>query len=213
MAMRMGKLAWSGVVGAAIALGGVAFGQSSSGTMGTNSSVRNESTMGGQNTNSGVEAGGMNQGSLNQGSMQAGTGTPQEQGHMAGGKHRGNMDNPDAQLAQLSRRYHLTSQQQSQVKPILQDLHQQVAKIRGNSNMSQADKHTNIEAAYMNSQFEIGNLLKGKQKEQFEADQKQMQQRRQARRRQQDAGAMNRNAGEPQGNGDAKRPQSEQPEP
>jgi Spy/CpxP family protein refolding chaperone len=184
MAMRWTNATLGGMLCAGLVFG-TAWGQSSSGTMGTNASVRNESTMGGQNTNSGVPAGGTKQGTLNQGSMQAGTGPGQSQGQDAtkGWRHGGM--NPDRQLAHMTKRYNLTADQQNQIKPVLQDLHDQMMKARQDTTQSRADRQTAMESARMNADQKIEQVLNDQQKQKFEADQKRMEKRRQEHMRQQ----------------------------
>ena len=109
----------------------------------------------------------MQQGSMQQGSMQG-------QGGMG---HHGGMD-PDAQLAHMTKRYNLTSDQQSQIKPILADSHQQMMQMHSDSSMSRDDKMAKMKSMREDSMQKIEAVLTPEQKTKFEKDQAKMQERR-----------------------------------
>ena len=109
----------------------------------------------------------MQQGNMQQGSMQG-------QGGMG---HHGGMD-PDAQLAHMTKRYNLTSDQQSQIKPILADNHQQMMQLHSDSSMSKDDKMAKMQSMRQDSMQKIEAVLTPDQKMKFEKDQAKMQERR-----------------------------------
>ncbi len=93
-----------------------------------------------------------------------------------GGGHRGMMD-PDQQLARMSKRYNLSADQQTQLKPILVSQQQQMQALRGDSSMSREDRMAKMESIRSDSNSKIQAILNDTQKKQFAEDQQRMQER------------------------------------
>jgi periplasmic protein CpxP/Spy len=104
-------------------------------------------------------------------------GAPQAEGGGMGGHGGGHMD-PDQRLAHMTKRYKLTADQQSQIKPILQDEQQQMQAMRADTSTSREDKHAKMMSMHQENQQKIEAVLTDQQKQKFEADQQKMQQRR-----------------------------------
>ena len=105
-------------------------------------------------------------------------GDPQQQGGMqGGGMHRG-MD-PDEQLAHMTKRYKLSADQQTQIKPILVDRQQQMMALRSDTSMSRQDKMAKMQSLQQDNAQKVEAVLTPDQKTKFEADQAKMQERRQ----------------------------------
>ena len=120
----------------------------------------------------------MQQGSMQQGSMQGPGG--------AGGHHR--MMDPDQQLAHMTKRYNLTADQQTQLKPILAANQQQMMQMHSDMSMSKQDKIAKMQSMREDSKQKVEAVLTPDQKAKFEQDQTRMQQRRADRM--QNGGAM-----------------------
>ena len=105
-------------------------------------------------------------------------GAPETQGPPAGGGHRGMMD-PAQQLEGMTKRYNLTADQQTQIKPILAQQQQQMQALRGDSSLSREDRMTKMQSIHADTKTRIEAVLNPDQKKQFEADQQRMQQRMQ----------------------------------
>ncbi len=107
------------------------------------------------------------------------TGAPPETaappaGHgMGGGRGRGMMD-PDQQLARMTQRYNLSTDQQTQIKPILTSTQTQMQALRGDSSLSREDRMTKMMSIRSDSSSKIEAILNPDQKKQFEADQQRM---------------------------------------
>ena len=95
-----------------------------------------------------------------------------------GGGHRGMMD-PDQQLARMSKRYNLSADQQTQLKPILVSQQQQMQALRGDSSMSREDRMAKMQSIHSDSTTKIEAILNDTQKKQFAEDQQRMQERMQ----------------------------------
>jgi Spy/CpxP family protein refolding chaperone len=96
-----------------------------------------------------------------------------------GGHHRGgNMMDPDQRLSHMTKRYKLTADQQSQIKPILQDEQQQMQAMRSDTSTSRDDKRAKMQSMHQASTQKIEAVLTDEQKQKFEADQQKMQERR-----------------------------------
>ena len=102
------------------------------------------------------------------------------------GHHR--MD-PDQQLAHMSKRYHLTPDQQTQIKPILDSQQQQMMSLRQDTSTSREDKMAKMKAIHEDAGTKIQAILNDSQKQKFNADQQKMQERRQERMQGHDAAA------------------------
>lgn len=103
---------------------------------------------------------------------------PQTEGGGMGGHHGGHMMDPDQRLAHMTKRYKLTADQQSQIKPILQDEQQQMQSMRSDTTTSREDKRSKMMSMHQADQQKIEAVLTDEQKQKFEADQQKMQERR-----------------------------------
>ena len=104
---------------------------------------------------------------------------PPEQG--PGGGHRRGMMDPAQQLAGMTKRYNLSADQQTQLKPILASQQQQMQALRGDSSLSREDRMAKMQSIHADTKTKIEAVLNDDQKKQFEADQQQMQERMQQR--------------------------------
>jgi protein CpxP len=102
------------------------------------------------------------------------TAPPPKQG--AGGGHHGMMD-PDEQLARMTTRYSLTTEQRDQVKPILVSEQHQVQGLREDTALSREDRMAKMQTIRSDSDAKIKAVLNDDQKKQFEQDQLRMQKR------------------------------------
>jgi protein CpxP len=103
---------------------------------------------------------------------------PQAEGGGMGGHRGGRMMDPDQRLAKMTKRYKLTADQQSQIKPILQDEQQQMQSMRSDTSTSRDDKRAKMQSTHQASTQKIEAVLTDEQKQKFEADQQKMQERR-----------------------------------
>jgi protein CpxP len=103
-------------------------------------------------------------------------GTPQAEGGGMGGHGGGHMMDPDQRLAKMTKRYKLTADQQSQIKPILQDEQQQMQAMHSDTSTSREDKHAKMQSMHQASTQKIEAVLTDEQKQKFEADQQKKQQ-------------------------------------
>jgi periplasmic protein CpxP/Spy len=94
------------------------------------------------------------------------------------GSHHGMMD-PDEQLARMTTRYSLTTEQQDQVKPILVSQQHQIQGLRQDTALSREDRMAKMETIRSDSDAKIKAVLNDDQKKQFEQDQLRMQRRMQ----------------------------------
>ena len=94
------------------------------------------------------------------------------------GGHRGGMMDPDQRLAHMTKRYKLTADQQSQIKPILQDEQQQMQSMRSDTSSSREDKRAKMQSMHQASTQKIEAVLTDEQRQKFDADQQKMQERR-----------------------------------
>jgi periplasmic protein CpxP/Spy len=97
------------------------------------------------------------------------------------GGRMGRMPSPDDQLAQMTKRYNLTADQQTQIKPILTDRAQQMMTLRQDQSMSREDKMAKMKTMRDDSNTKINAILNDTQKKQFADDQAKMQERMQQR--------------------------------
>jgi hypothetical protein len=108
--------------------------------------------------------------------------TPQTSGEQQPGhNHRGDRMNPDRQLAHLSKTLDLTSDQQAQIKPILQDRQQKMQALWQDQSLSRQDKRAKAQAIQQDSQTKLEAALNDQQKQKFEEMRAKMQARRQQR--------------------------------
>ncbi|MGC2618440.1 MAG: hypothetical protein WA414_05315 [Acidobacteriaceae bacterium] len=98
---------------------------------------------------------------------------PQQQGQWGGGHHRGGM-NPDEQLKHMTKELGLSSDQQSQILPVLQERQQKMQAIREDQSLSHEDRRSKMMALRTDSEGKIQALLTDQQKQKYQA----MQERR-----------------------------------
>jgi protein CpxP len=102
----------------------------------------------------------------------------QESDHGGGGRHGGHGMDPDKMLDHMTKRYNLTSDQQNQIRPILQDQQQQMQSLRADTSMSREDKMAKGRSMHQESAQKIEAVLTDDQRKKFDADQKKMDDRR-----------------------------------
>src|SRR6202167_5642772 len=88
---------------------------------------------------------------------------------------------PDEQVARMTKRYNLSADQQTQIKPILANQQQQMMSLRQDSSMSRDDKMAKMKSIRDDSSTKIQAVLNDTQKKQFAEDQQKMQERMQQR--------------------------------
>jgi Spy/CpxP family protein refolding chaperone len=86
---------------------------------------------------------------------------------------------PDEQVARMTKRYNLSADQQTQIKPIVADAQQQMMALRQDSSMSRDDKRAKMMSIREGANSKISAVLNDTQKQQFAQDQQRMQQRMQ----------------------------------
>jgi hypothetical protein len=87
------------------------------------------------------------------------------------------MMDPDEQLATMTTRYSLTTEQRDQVKPILVSEQHQVQGLREDTALSREDRMAKMQTIRSDSDAKIKAVLNDDQKKQFEQDQLRMQKR------------------------------------
>jgi len=102
------------------------------------------------------------------------------QGPGGGMGRRGGMD-PDRQLARMTKRYNLSADQQSLIKPILMDQQQQMQLLRQDSSLSPDEKKAKMRGIHSDSNSKIEAILNNDQKKKFDGDQQGNQERMQQR--------------------------------
>ena len=115
---------------------------------------------------------------------------------MHGPAHRG-MD-PDQQLAHMTKALNLSTDQQAQIKPILENQHQQMMQVHQDQSLSRQDKMTKMKSLNGDTNSKIEAVLNDQQKQKFEAMQQKMEARRQQRMQGGDAGAQPQAQPQPQ---------------
>ena len=93
-----------------------------------------------------------------------------------GGGHR-QPPTPDEQVARMTKRYNLSADQQTRIKPIVADAQQKMMALRGDSSMSRDDKMAKMKSIHEDSNTKISAILNDTQKAQFAQDQQRMQER------------------------------------
>ena len=88
---------------------------------------------------------------------------------------------PDEQVARMTRRYNLSADQQTQIKPIVADAQQKMMALRDDSSMSRDDKMAKMKSIHEDSNTKISAILNDTQKAQFAQDQQRMMQERMQR--------------------------------
>ncbi len=106
---------------------------------------------------------------------------PQAEGGGMGGHRGGHRMDADQRLAHMTKRYKLTADQQSQIKPILQDEQQQMESMHSDTSTSRQDKMEKMRSMHETDNQKIEAVLNDEQKQKYEADQKKMQDRRSQR--------------------------------
>ena len=91
------------------------------------------------------------------------------------------MMDPAQQLEGMTKRYNLSADQQTQLKPILASQQQQMQALRGDSSLSREDRMTKMQSIHADTKTKIEAVLNPDQKKQFEEDQQKMQERMQQR--------------------------------
>jgi Spy/CpxP family protein refolding chaperone len=104
-------------------------------------------------------------------------GTAQQPAPMAPGMRHGM--SPDEQLARMTKDLNLTSDQATQIKPILVNRQQQMMTLRQDQSMSQEDKMAKMKSLREDSNTKIAAVLNDTQKQQFAEMQAKQQQRMQ----------------------------------
>ena len=84
---------------------------------------------------------------------------------------------PDEQVARMTKRYNLSADQQTQIKPIVADQQQQMMALRQDSSMSREDKMAKMKSIREDSSTKIQAILNDSQKQKFAEDQQRMQER------------------------------------
>jgi hypothetical protein len=92
--------------------------------------------------------------------------------------------NPDRMAKHLTKELGLSSDQEAQIKPVLEDRVQKMQALRADTSLSQQDRHTKARAIMQESNKKIEAVLNDTQKQQFE----QMRQERRAHRKSQPEG-------------------------
>ena len=100
---------------------------------------------------------------------------PPQQGSGMQGHHR--MD-PDQQLKRMTRQLDLSSDQQSQIKPILESRQQQMQDLWQDQSLSSQDRHQKMTSIQQDSSDKIEAVLNDTQKQKYEAMQAKMKERR-----------------------------------
>ena len=85
----------------------------------------------------------------------------------------------DEQVARMTKRYSLSSDQQAQIKPILANQQQQMQALRQDSSLSREDKMAKMKSIRDDSSSKIQALLNDSQKQKFAQDQQRRQERMQ----------------------------------
>jgi len=82
---------------------------------------------------------------------------------------------PDEQVARMTKRYSLSSDQQAQIKPILANQQQQMQALRQDSSLSRDDRMAKMKSIRDDSSGKISALLNDSQKQKFAQDQQRRQ--------------------------------------
>jgi len=106
---------------------------------------------------------------------------PDASGQQGGGRMGRAPMTPDEQLDRMTKRYNLSADQQTQIKPILANQQQQMMSLRQDSSMSRDDKMAKMKSIREDSTTKIQAVLNDTQKKQFAEDQQKMQERMQQR--------------------------------
>ncbi len=105
----------------------------------------------------------------------------------ASAQQRGGQYGPPAdglqieQVARMTKRYNLSADQQTQIKPILANQQQQMQALREDSSLSRDDKMAKMKSIREDSSTKIQAILNDTQKQKYAQDQQRMQERMQER--------------------------------
>ena len=91
------------------------------------------------------------------------------------GHHRRGMPSVDDQVKHLTEQLSLTDDQQTKVKAIVQDTHDQMAKLMQDESMSREDKMTKMRSLHETASGKVREILTDEQKKKFDDMQKEMQ--------------------------------------
>jgi Spy/CpxP family protein refolding chaperone len=94
------------------------------------------------------------------------SGSGQEMGHRRGDHH--GMPSADDQLKHLSEKLNLTDDQQTKLKPILEDQHKQMQQLWNDSSMSRQDRFSKMRELRENSDTQIKSVLNDDQQKKFD---------------------------------------------
>ena len=89
--------------------------------------------------------------------------------------HHGMMT-PDERLNHLTKALNLSSDQQTQIKPILENEQQQAMQIHQDQSLAQPDRHSKMQALHQDTNTKIEAVLNDTQKQKFEEMQAKMKQ-------------------------------------
>jgi len=94
---------------------------------------------------------------------------PQQQGPNGMGRGHGGPPSPDQQLAHLTQALTLTSDQQSRIKPILEDQAKQMESLRQDTSLSRQDRFTKMQEIQKASHSQIREVLNSDQQQKFDS--------------------------------------------
>jgi periplasmic protein CpxP/Spy len=95
--------------------------------------------------------------------------TDPSQTQMQGRRGRGQQQSPEQQLAKLTQELGLTSDEQQQILPLLQDQQQKMQALSMDGSLSMDDRRTQMQAIRKDTNSQIEPLLTDDQKTKFEA--------------------------------------------
>ncbi|HKV94060.1 MAG TPA: Spy/CpxP family protein refolding chaperone [Candidatus Angelobacter sp.] len=107
---------------------------------------------------------------------------PAQGGNDGQGHHRRGMPSVDDQVKHLTEQLSLTDDQQSKVKAIVQDTHDQMTKLMQDESLSREDKMTKARSLHEAATGKIRDILTDEQKKKFDDMQKEMQEHMHQRR-------------------------------
>jgi protein CpxP len=107
--------------------------------------------------------------------------TPDASAPQQGGGYGHQPKTPDEQVARMTKRYSLSSDQQAQIKPIIANQQQQMQALRQDSSLSREDKMAKMKSIHQDSSSKIQAVLNDSQKQKFAQDQQRRQQQMQER--------------------------------
>jgi periplasmic protein CpxP/Spy len=107
---------------------------------------------------------------------------PGKGGGPQAGVPRGRMGmSPEEQLERLSKALNLTDDQKGQIKPILAERHEKMAKLRADESLSQEDRRAKMREIFEGSNKKIRDVLNEDQKKIFDEMQERQRERMQQR--------------------------------